>query len=242
MQILRKRDTRDCEGLSSLVTSLRSYSNCATIAGYARPSRYSKFYPFLAGYIQCRGTFGRDKCIFVHFLQSTTYERPTSYLTGTRPWYHKRSHLGFEPWTFTCAFVKKLCFCHSRYLEVPTMAKAQYLHNEVSTMAKEQYLHKSTSKGFALKSRILGLMYQNLVPASQLVPHIYVVDYQKFTKMHSSLRNVPQYCTQLTRKRIELAVPTPTCAACDRSAIAVALQEPVNKLDQPSQSLVSSIL
>jgi hypothetical protein len=44
--------------------------------------------------------------------------------SGAGPWYHKRSHLGFEPWTSTCAFVRYYAFCSSRYLEVPTMAKS----------------------------------------------------------------------------------------------------------------------
>ncbi len=41
----------DGEGLSSLVTDSRSYSDCASIAGYARENSYGKIYAFLVGYV-----------------------------------------------------------------------------------------------------------------------------------------------------------------------------------------------
>ena len=61
------KSDEDGEGLSSLVTGSRSYSNFASVAGYARWSSYGKFYLFLADYVQYCGMLGRDECIFVHF-------------------------------------------------------------------------------------------------------------------------------------------------------------------------------
>ncbi len=61
------KSEEDSEGLSSLVMGSRSYSDFASVVGYARWSSYSEFYLFLAGYVQYGGMLGGDKCIFVHY-------------------------------------------------------------------------------------------------------------------------------------------------------------------------------